>query len=147
MRRFAILVLAAAGCVPRTEPQSPLCAGASESLPCLQENFEGLYRSDYGRFWRILHESARRARECSSPAIGGRFMSLSLVEGGNAEYSEFLAKAIESWCVESPVCFRNAHEAAGPRTRQALRRLLSKPMFEDPSRIMGSGCMPEPPAP
>lgn len=135
MNFFNILIqVIIAICLASTAGAS-LCSDKNTSYSCLFNNFDRLYKTDYERFWEIVHSKELEASKCTQENQTIEFLNFVSIKTENIEFIEYLSQALEKLLLNNHKCFFNAALKLTPKTRKLLIIKLKYPLFHDQKEI------------
>jgi len=111
-------------------PDAKLCVGETATFSCLKENFRSLYRSDYKRFFKILHDQQTLALKCNSAVAASEVLSIAKLIEGSAELGEDFREFLENLLQQNPRCLMDALVSTDIESRRViLKDFLRHPLF------------------
>ena len=105
------------------------CSDSPDKLKCLERNFDALTQNNYDEYWEILVHSAAKARQCAKTTDATRFLGLSNIQSGNAEFDEFFSGFVEDLCLQKTDCLKKAVTLLTVDERKKVADILRNPLF------------------
>jgi hypothetical protein len=121
--------------VPGEPASTRICTGQQETLDCLRENFEQLYKSEYERFFEILRVAEKTATKCDSVLKTVDFLDVARAIGNNAEVAEYFSQVVEIMCTTSSECLLEGLLGVSEESRVTIISGLRAPTFLEKETI------------
>ncbi|MCK5344491.1 MAG: hypothetical protein KAR20_13850 [Candidatus Heimdallarchaeota archaeon] len=125
---ITIVIIFVFSCPPMANGKS-LCSGENANLYCLKENFSELYSTNYGLFWKILHNAAKKLKDHKNISDITAFLELSTIIKGNAEVTEYFSKICENFCVSNPAICLEALISLDEKSIKSILDRLRNPIY------------------
>ncbi len=117
------------GCYVFAQQKTQHYEDVDKELQYLKTNFNELYKSDYSKFWSILHEGSLGIKNNDPPSEIMSFVDVANVIGGNSEVREFFHEMIEKYCVNNEEYCLELLKTSNGETMDTIQSFLKNPIY------------------